>query len=134
MRRIAGATLASLALFGAYKLYDFLFYTLGSSREHLQRGLFGIGFAGVPLSSSLVGATALLALSIYLSWEFLSNHPKTVDFLIDTELEMKKVSWPSWDELKGSAWVVVLTVIFMGAYLFAVDVVLSKLVESVIGV
>lgn len=67
---------------------------------------------GVP--TALVGALGLL-----MFW--LMNRPKTADFLIATEGEMKKVSWSSRKEVVGSTKVVIVTTFIMAALLFAVD-------------
>ncbi|MEK7486103.1 MAG: preprotein translocase subunit SecE, partial [Planctomycetota bacterium] len=48
------------------------------------------------------------------------------DFLIETEAELRKVSWPNRDELIGSSTVVVITVIVLSTYLGLVDMVLGK--------
>ena len=58
---------------------------------------------------------------------------KMVDFLIDTQAEMKKVAWPPWTEVKGSTWVVITTVIVMGGFLYAVDALLG-MITQVIGI
>lgn len=140
MRRISAGSLALIALFAGYKLYMFLQYAMGPRDDALgldwrwlTRRLFGFSFAGMSLSPSLIISFGAFAYMLYLVWEFLSNHEKTVDFLVETEKEMKKVSWPSWDELKSSSVVVVLAVLFLGAYLFAVDVILSLLIERIVG-
>ena len=47
-------------------------------------------------------------------------------FYGDVRAELKKVTWPSKKEVYGTTVVVVLTVLFFGAYLFVVDLVLKK--------
>jgi len=49
------------------------------------------------------------------------NRPKVADFLIATESEMKKVSWSSKAELIGSTVVVIVTVLLLALFIFAVD-------------
>lgn len=48
------------------------------------------------------------------------------DFLIDTESEMRKVSWPTLREVVDSSLVVIIVIIALGIYLFVVDIGLSK--------
>ena len=50
-------------------------------------------------------------------------------FYGDVRAELKKVTWPSKKEVYGTTVVVVLTVLFFGAYLFVVDLVLKNGVE-----
>jgi preprotein translocase SecE subunit len=68
----------------------------------------------------LVEAPVLVAV---LAWGvYLYNKPKVVDFLIDTEHELKnRVTWPSKKEEINASVVVVVTVIIMMAFIFAVD-------------
>ena len=49
-------------------------------------------------------------------------------FYTDVRSEMRKVSWPSRQEVIGTTIVVVVAVFFFGIYLFAVDTVLSHAV------
>jgi len=55
------------------------------------------------------------------------NRPRLVDLLIETEAEMKKVSWPSRQEAWNSSVIVVVTVVIMMGLLFTYDFVLNKL-------
>ena len=50
-------------------------------------------------------------------------------FYGDVRAELKKVTWPGKKEVYGTTVVVVLTVLFFGAYLFVVDLVLKNGVE-----
>jgi len=52
---------------------------------------------------------------------YLSNRPKTASFLIETETEMKKVTWPTGPEVLSATFVVIVVVVIMGAFLFGVD-------------
>jgi preprotein translocase subunit SecE len=47
-------------------------------------------------------------------------------FYQDVRSEMKKVSWPSRQEVFGTTLVVIVSVFFFGIYLFAVDYVLQN--------
>jgi preprotein translocase subunit SecE len=53
---------------------------------------------------------------------------KTKEFFRDVKVEIKKVVFPSKDELVGSTWVVIITVIIISVFLGVVDLGLSKLV------
>lgn len=46
-------------------------------------------------------------------------------FLKEVRIEMSKVTWPSWDELKGSTILVMILSVFFAVYLFFIDNVLA---------
>lgn len=55
------------------------------------------------------------------------NRPKTADFLIETENELKnKVTWPSRKEEVNATIVVVVAVLVLSIYIFGVDQVLRQ--------
>ncbi len=51
------------------------------------------------------------------------NKPRTVDFMIATEAEMRKVNWPSRHEIVGSTLVVVCGTALLAMVLFVVNIV-----------
>ena len=58
------------------------------------------------------------------------NRPKTADFLIETENELKnKVTWPSKKEEISASVVVVVTVLILSVFIFGVDY-LMKLISG----
>jgi preprotein translocase subunit SecE len=50
---------------------------------------------------------------------------KAKQFVADVVVEMKKVSWPSGPELRGSTMVVIVTVILIAIFIGLVDRILS---------
>jgi preprotein translocase subunit SecE len=70
-----------------------------------------------PLFAVIAGITIGL---IAITW-WLINRPRHADFLINTDGEMKKVTWPTRRELIGSTKVVVIFMFFMGTVLFLYD-------------
>jgi preprotein translocase subunit SecE len=53
---------------------------------------------------------------------------KITDFLREVKIEIKKVVFPSKDELIGSTWVVIIVVLIISMFLGIVDLGLSKIV------
>ena len=53
-------------------------------------------------------------------------------FMSDVVVEMKKVSWPSIHELRGSTVVVIVTVIILAIFIGVVDRILSLGLERVL--
>ncbi len=57
---------------------------------------------------------------------------KIRDFFNGVVFEMKKVSWPTWQELKGSTVVVLIFSLILAVFLFVVDLVLSKIAHIIL--
>ena len=57
---------------------------------------------------------------------------KAKKFVSDVVVEMKKVSWPTRDELRGSTMVVIVTVIIIAIFIGVVDRILSFGLERVL--
>ncbi|OHB37789.1 MAG: preprotein translocase subunit SecE [Planctomycetes bacterium RIFCSPHIGHO2_02_FULL_50_42] len=60
-----------------------------------------------------------------------ANSKKAVEFLIDTQGELQKVSWPTRDELVGSTGVVIILLIALGAYIFGVDWAITRIMRFI---
>ena len=58
---------------------------------------------------------------------------KIKEFFKEVKIEIKKVVFPSRDELIGSTWVVIITVLVISIFLGLVDLGLSKLVGIALG-
>ena len=59
------------------------------------------------------------------------NRPKTADFLIETENELKnKVTWPSRKEEVSASVVVVVTVLILSVFIFGVDYLMKLFSEG----
>lgn len=54
---------------------------------------------------------------------------KIKEFFREVKIEIKKVVYPSREELVGSTWVVIVTAILISVFLGIVDLGLSKLVK-----
>ena len=64
--------------------------------------------------------------------EKVKETPKNVAvFYGDVKTELRKVTWPSKKEVYGTTAVVIFTVFFFGAYLFAVDTMLRNVVNTI---
>jgi preprotein translocase SecE subunit len=75
---------------------------------------------GVPFSVKFVVCLALLvALLLFVRWWM--RRPSMADTLVETEQEMKKVSWPTKQESFNAMWVVLLVTIVLTFTLWAFD-------------
>lgn len=52
-------------------------------------------------------------------------------YVQETREELKKCTWPSWDELKGSTIVVLLSILLLGVFTVGVDLVLALFVRGI---
>ena len=77
---------------------------------------------------SILLLIAIIASGFY----FLYVHPKASDFAVDVEVESRKVTWPEWMTVKKSTGQVTVVMIFLLAFLFVVDLVLTYLRNSVL--
>ena len=124
-RGLAGMGMGMFGFFASYRLYLWLgaYDFFKGDLPLLPSNLLG---AEMPVNYALVVGLGLLigtAVGTYL----ISNHPKVADFLLETEAEMKKVSWPSVNEIWGSSVVVLIVTIIFGVYLLGVDYSLGSL-------
>jgi preprotein translocase subunit SecE len=60
-----------------------------------------------------------------------SGPARMVQFLRDVRAEMRRVSWPSVNEVKNTTIITLIAVIFFAVYLFAVDQGLSRLILGI---
>ena len=98
----AGALGVMLAFELYYKIPTFLH---GGNRDNKIALGVAIGF--------------LIAYALWAFWY--TNKPTTVDFLVATDSEMKKVNWTTRKELIGSTKIVILFMLMIAIYLFACD-------------
>ena len=57
----------------------------------------------------------------------------TADLLIDTESELKKVTWPTGEEVANSSFVVIVSVLFIMGFLAVADFIIAKLAGRLLG-
>lgn len=56
---------------------------------------------------------------------------KPVKFISDVNVEMSKVSWPSYEELKGSTTIVIVLSLILALYVFASDTILQNIIQLI---
>lgn len=136
-RRIAYWTGFGLSAWAAFDLWVWL-QGFGALQQPLLRApVLGIDFSHLPLGgpalslSVLIAAVAGAAAWMWVTW-FLKR-PWLADLLIETEGEMKKVSWPARDEATAATRVVSVTVVAFTAVLLVFDVVITQLMKLLTG-
>jgi preprotein translocase subunit SecE len=63
-------------------------------------------------------------------WLWRAGHLlRFADYVRQTREELKKCTWPSWDELKGSTVVVFISILILGGFTVCVDFIFSLFVR-----
>ena len=93
----------------------------------LAQGTFWIwsklGSGGTATQKYVAGSLALAFLAVLggLAFWLLGRNVRTVDFLVATEAEMKKVNWSTRREVMGSTGVVITTMFAIAIFCFVCD-------------
>jgi preprotein translocase SecE subunit len=98
-----------LGLIVSFELYSQIPTFLHGTQAHDKRVAF------------IAAAVFLVAYSIWAYW--FTNKPSTVEFLIATDSEMKKVNWTTRKELIGSTKVVIIFMFIIAMFLFSCDLI-----------
>ena len=77
----------------------------------------------------IIGA-AVVAIAFALLW-WSGNLKRLATYIQETREELRKCTWPSRDELKGSTVVVMISIAILGVYIVAVDFVIALVVRWV---
>jgi preprotein translocase subunit SecE len=77
-----------------------------------------------------VAAFFLLGGATLIYW-FVAVRPGTVDFLVDTDGEMKKVNWSTRKAILDTTWVVIAATFLIAAALYIFDVLWSEFMRVV---
>ena len=71
------------------------------------------------LTKILIWAAVIGALFAYLWWR--GQIRRLAVYVQETREELKKCSWPTWDELKGSTVLIIISIGLLGAFTYVVD-------------
>ena len=84
-----------------------------------------------PLYLRGFGVGLLMLLGAGVTWWLVGVRPRTVEFLIATDGEMKKVNWSTRKDVMASTWVVILWSVLLAGGLFFVDFVFSTFFKMI---
>lgn len=107
-RWITALALGALALLGCNELEDIV-------SGHTEATVFG------SISVSLLASVAAFIVAAFVI-ALVINNRRFVDYLVASETELRKVSWPTRVELKRQTLVVIVTLLLISAMLFVADV------------
>lgn len=116
--------LAVIIMFGAFASYRWHLQASAWTRWLPLIGQYQVNWGELGAGILLVGVTLL-------GYRLCFVRPKSSDFLIETEIELRKVRWPAWKplfkastELWGSAYVVIIVVAALATFVGVVDLLL----------
>lgn len=118
--------LALFAFFGCYAFYnEVLRNYFESLREPLVPAMKKLPILGIEFNGAFLIALVLFLVAAWLLLRWLQR-PKIADLLIETESEMRKVTWPTLSEAMNSSIVVIVCVLFLMVYLAGADWLLGQ--------
>ncbi len=123
-RGTAIGLLLALAYYGVVTFYHFLSWDWATASLG-----WTIPVVRIPVSPAFLIAAAVFV-GVALGLRYAVNHVKLAELLIDTEGELRRVTWPSWPETWNSSLVVIATVVAMLLLLAGADLVLARFFEG----
>jgi preprotein translocase SecE subunit len=133
-RYIVAVILGFVVLFASYALYGTLISlpeVYAGARVPVLNVSFNWGFLGAAILFTICGTlVGIIVGGVQTNIRPLdTSGRKMVDFLIDIQAELQKVSWPTRQELIGSIIVVVISVIVLSLYIFGVDALMREIMK-----
>ena len=110
-RGLAALGLLAIGIYGAVQTGQWL---IGAQHK-----------AGFTLFGKTIGVGLYLPVIIFLAFAaltvYLCNTPRPANLLIETEIEMRKVTWPTSKEVLGATVVVIVVVLILSSCLWGID-------------
>ncbi len=75
----------------------------------------------------IVWVVVIAAAFAYLWWQ--GHLVRLRNYVLETREELKKCTWPSWNELKGSTVVVMISILILAIFTVGIDYVLLQFVR-----
>ena len=83
-----------------------------------------------PITQKAIALAVFVGIGVLLYY-MLGRHHGTIDFMIATEGEMRKVNWSTRKEIIGATRVVIVAILALGTLLFLVDIFFMVLFSSI---
>ncbi len=130
-RMAAFWSLAVLLVYGCMSLHTQLGVSFGESMTKPLVGMEKIPLIGVVPNLSLLISVGVCLLGLWWLNRWL-NKPVHADLLIDTEHELRKVTWPTLDETINGSVLVIGCVLFLMAFMAGADYILAILSKRIL--
>jgi preprotein translocase SecE subunit len=119
-------SLALLILYGCTSLHAELSSRFGGVLgKPLIASFQKIPVLGFKLNAAFLITTVVLGASLFFLYRW-QQKPKVADLLIDTESELRKVTWPTFPEAVNSSIIVIVCVLFLMGFLAGADWALGR--------
>ena len=129
MARMAVFWVLSVLLFyGAYSLHAELTGRFAALARPLIASFPKIPILGIGVTGAFLIALVFFAGTWFLLYRWVES-PKTAELLIETESELRKVTWPSGREVINSSIVVIVFVLFLMGFLAGADWFLARIMN-----
>ena len=102
-----------------------------SLRGPVSTAMPEIPLLGIPLTGAFLVSTLLFLAGAFAYVRWLSRD-QVAQYLIEVESEMRKVTWPSFEEAVNSSVVVIFTVLFLMGFLALADFVFGWVFDVVL--
>ncbi len=56
---------------------------------------------------------------------------RTRDYVAELQMEMRRVSWPNWKQVRATTTIVIIAVFAFAAYFWIVDMVVNSIVQKI---
>jgi preprotein translocase SecE subunit len=118
-----------LLLYGCIALYT----NLRTYYEVMKSPLVAttVPLFGTPITAALIVAVVLFGVGAWLIHMTLQK-PRHADLMIETENELRKVTWPTMPDVVNTSVVVVLSVLILMGFLFSADVLISRVMQRLL--
>lgn len=128
VRLVAMIGCTCLVLFGAVSLHNFITGS-GDFWEFWDTAVFRLDFFEFDITWGKLVSAGVFLLGTWFVFFMVFRKRKLSEFLIETEVELRKVSWPPRHEWWGSSVVVLVSVVLLGVFLVLVDQLMLVLVK-----
>lgn len=124
-------TLTGLTFYGCSSMRGELAARFGALGKPLIPSMPEVPVLGVELSGAFLIALVTFVATVFFMHRYIEQ-PKTADLLIETESELRKVTWPTPKEVVNSSLVVIFSVLFLMAFLAGADVFLARVARVIL--
>ena len=124
-------TLAVLLFYGSTSLNDGLSGYWPALAKPIFAGLPKLPVLGVGLTPAFLVSLVSFAGGLFLLYRWLEQ-PKSAELLIETEHELRKITWPTMQEVVNSSLIVIFCVLFLMGFLAAADWFLARVTRVIL--
>ncbi len=130
VRTVGYSAFGVMGAFAAISLHRSLYQALSSGSE-LLKTLWTTSIIGYEITlRPIFFPSVATGFVLLMAYHFFINRAKWVEFMIETQSEVRRVSWPAKKEWVGSSIVVVIVVAFISVFLYLVDTGLSVALQK----